>query len=156
MRDTRRKAGRRRNDLRAGAPAAGWRSDMSYMARVAYVVGVNEIPAAVAAELARLRAENARLLKMLELSPRQAAPPGPAQAGFFDAPPGPVHKDSPNDAKVAFFRALFAARTDIYATHPKLIQPGSRTPVLAGRAGSRRCAAGGSAGSLMRGGTTCR
>ena len=53
---------------------------------------------------------------MLELSPRQAAPPGPAQAGFFDAPPGLVHKDSPNDAKVAFFRALFAARTDIYAT----------------------------------------
>jgi superfamily II DNA or RNA helicase len=70
----------------------------------------------VAAELTRLRTENARLLKMLELSPRQAAPPGPTQAGFFDAPPGPVHKDSPNDAKVAFFRALFAARTDIYAT----------------------------------------
>jgi hypothetical protein len=50
---------------------------------------VTEIPAAVAAELARLRAENARLLKMLELSPRQAAPPGPAQAGFFEAPLGP-------------------------------------------------------------------
>jgi DNA-binding XRE family transcriptional regulator len=47
----------------------------------------------MAAELAWLRAENARLLKMLELSPRQAAPPGPAQAGFFDAPPGPVHRD---------------------------------------------------------------
>jgi hypothetical protein len=29
---------------------------MSYLARVAYVVGVTEIPAAVAAELARLRA----------------------------------------------------------------------------------------------------
>jgi len=70
----------------------------------------------VAAELARLRDENARLLKMLELSPRQAAPVGPAQAGFFDAPPGAVHQDSPNDAKVAFFRALFPARTDIYAT----------------------------------------
>jgi len=77
---------------------------MSYVATVAYGVRVTEIPAAVAAELARLRAENARLLKMLELSPRQAAPPGPAQAGFFDAPPGPVHKDSSNDAKVAFFR----------------------------------------------------
>ena len=84
-------------------------------AGVAYGVGVTEISAAVTAELARLRAENARLLKMLELSPRQAEPPGPAQAGFFDAPPGLVHKDSPNDAKVAFFRALFAARTDIYA-----------------------------------------
>ena len=66
---------------------------------------MTEIPAAVAAELERLRGENARLLKMLELSPRQAAPPGPARAGFFDAPPGPVHKDSSNDAKVAFFRA---------------------------------------------------
>jgi len=41
---------------------------MSYMATVAYGVRVTEIPAAVAAELARLRAENARLLKMLELS----------------------------------------------------------------------------------------
>jgi hypothetical protein len=49
--------------------------------------GVIEIPGAVAAELARLRAENARLLRMLELSPRQAAPPGPAQAGFFDCVP---------------------------------------------------------------------
>ena len=43
-------------------------------------MGVTVIPAAVAAELTRLRAENARLLKTLELSPRQAAPPGPAQA----------------------------------------------------------------------------
>ncbi len=48
-------------------------------------MGVTEIPVAVAEDLVRLRAENARLLKMLELSPRQAAPPGPAQAGFFDA-----------------------------------------------------------------------
>jgi transposase len=42
----------------------------------------NESPrltATAAVELARLRAENARLLKMLELSPRQAAPPDPAQ-----------------------------------------------------------------------------
>ena len=60
-------------------------------------MGVTEIATTMAAELARLRAENARLLKILELSSRQAAPPGPAQAGFFDAPPGPVHKDSPND-----------------------------------------------------------
>ena len=53
---------------------------------------MTEIPGAVAAELARLRADNTRLLKMLELSPRQATPPGPAQAGFFDAPPGLVYK----------------------------------------------------------------
>jgi hypothetical protein len=48
-------------------------------------VGVTEIPAAVAEEVARLRAENALLMRMLNLSPRQAAPPGPAQAGKWDA-----------------------------------------------------------------------
>ncbi len=69
----------------------------------------------VEAELARLRAENARLLKLLRLSPQQAAPPMPGQAGFFEAPPGMVHHRSPQEAKVAFFGALFAARTDVYA-----------------------------------------
>jgi superfamily II DNA or RNA helicase len=76
---------------------------------------VAEITTAVEAELARLRAENARLLRLLRLSPRQAAPPGPAQAAYFEAPPGVVHHRSPQDAKVAFFGALFAARTDVYA-----------------------------------------
>jgi hypothetical protein len=85
-----------------------------------------------------LRAENARLLKMLELSPRQATPPGPAQAGFFDAPPGPVHKDSPNDAKVAFFRALFAARTDIYATRIENSRSGWKGWLPAVRGGWQR------------------
>ena len=99
---------------------------------------VIEIPEAVAAELARLRAENARLLKMLELSPRQAAPPGPAQAGFFDAPPGPVCKDSPNDAKVAFFRALFAARADIYATRIENSRSGWKGWLPAVRGGWQR------------------
>jgi superfamily II DNA or RNA helicase len=97
-----------------------------------------EIPAAVAADLARLRAENARLLRMLELSPRQAAPPGPAQAGFFDAPPGPVHRDSPNDAKVAFFRALFAARADIYATRIENSRTGWKGWLPAVRGGWQR------------------
>jgi superfamily II DNA or RNA helicase len=92
----------------------------------------------VTAELARLRAENARLLKMLELSPRQAAPPGPAQAGFFEAPPGPVHQDSPNDAKVAFFRALFAARTDIYATRIENSRTGWKGWLPAVRGGWQR------------------
>ena len=66
---------------------------------------------AVEAELTRLRAENARLLKLLRLTPQQAAPPGPAQGAFFEAAPGIVHHRSPQDAKVAFFGALFAART---------------------------------------------
>jgi superfamily II DNA or RNA helicase len=79
-------------------------------------VGVTDIPAAIAAELARLRAENARLLRLLKLTPQQAAPPGPAQAAYFEAPPGMVHDGSPPDAKVAFYAALFAARTDVYAT----------------------------------------
>jgi superfamily II DNA or RNA helicase len=106
--------------------------------RVKYGVGVTEIPAAVAVELARLRAENARLLKMLELSPRQAEPPSPAQPGFFEAPPGPVHKDSPNDAKVAFFRALFAARTDIYATRIENSRTGWKGWLPAVRGGWQR------------------
>jgi hypothetical protein len=108
------------------------------MAAVSYGVGVTEIPPGVAAELARLREENARLLKMLELSPQQAAPPGPAQAGFFDAPPGAVHKDSPNDAKVAFFRTLFAARTDIYATRIENSRTGWKGWLPAVRGGWQR------------------
>jgi superfamily II DNA or RNA helicase len=92
----------------------------------------------VAAELSRLRAENARLLRMLELSPRQAAPPGPAQTGFFDAPPGAVHKDSPNDAKLAFFRALFAARADIYATRIENSRTGWKGWLPAVRGGWQR------------------
>jgi len=63
---------------------------------------VAEIPRVVEAELARLRAENARLLRLLKLTPQQAAPPGPAQATYFEAPPGMVHDGSPPDAKVAF------------------------------------------------------
>jgi hypothetical protein len=39
----------------------------------------------VEAELAPLRAENARLLKLLTLSPQQTAPPVPGQAAFFEA-----------------------------------------------------------------------
>jgi superfamily II DNA or RNA helicase len=78
-------------------------------------VGVTDIPAAITAELARLRAENDRLLRLLKLSPQQAAAPSPAQAAYFEAPPGPVHDGSPPDAKVAFFGALFGARTDVYA-----------------------------------------
>ncbi|SDY89122.1 hypothetical protein SAMN05661080_04929 [Modestobacter sp. DSM 44400] len=66
-------------------------------------------------EVARVRAENARLLRLLELTSREARPPGPVQTGVFDAAPGPVHAGSPAVAKVAFFAALFAARPDVYA-----------------------------------------
>jgi hypothetical protein len=69
----------------------------------------------MAEELAALRAENARLPRLLRLTRTQAAPPGPAQAGFFEAPPGPVHAGSPPATKVALLGALFAARTDVRA-----------------------------------------
>lgn len=74
-----------------------------------------DLPRPVVAELARLRFENARLLRLLELTPQQAALPRPTQAGFFDASSGPVHGASTPQEKVAFFGALFAARTDLYA-----------------------------------------
>src|SRR4030088_149265 len=79
----------------------------------------NDLPSAEVAGLrgltTRLQAENARLLRLLELTPKQAAPPGPVQTGFFEAPPGPVDRQSPPEVKVDFFGQLFTARTDIYA-----------------------------------------
>jgi hypothetical protein len=71
--------------------------------------------ATIIQELAALRAENARLLRLLSLTRTQATAPSPAQAGIFEAPPGPVHAGSAPAAKVALFGALFAARTDVYA-----------------------------------------
>ncbi len=85
------------------------------MVSVSEILADGEVPAAVAGELAQLRAENARLRRLLKLTRTEAAPPGAAQAGFFEAPPGPVHAGSPAEAKVALFGALFAARTDVYA-----------------------------------------
>ncbi|MDX6422034.1 MAG: hypothetical protein QOG28_6654 [Trebonia sp.] len=93
---------------------------------------------AVEAELARLRAENVRLLKLLRLSPQQAAPPGPAQGAFFEAAPGIVHHRSPQDAKVAFFGALFAARTDVYAVRYDNAHTGKGGWIPAVRGGWRK------------------
>jgi len=67
------------------------------------------------AELAALRAENARLRRLLELTPEQAQLPRAAQTGLFLDRPGPVTGSSSGRDKVRFFRALFAARTDVYA-----------------------------------------
>jgi len=93
---------------------------------------------AVEAELARLRAENARLLKLLRLTPQQAAAPGPAQGAFFEAAPGIVHHRSPQDAKVAFFGALFAARTDVYAVRYDNARTGKGGWIPAVRGGWRK------------------
>jgi superfamily II DNA or RNA helicase len=67
-------------------------------------------------ELESLRAENARLRRLLELTPEQARMPKPAQTGLFLDRPGPVTGSSSGADKVRFFRALFASRTDVYAT----------------------------------------
>jgi superfamily II DNA or RNA helicase len=109
-------------------------------------VGVHSIgglPKAVSSELARLRAENARLLRLLELTPRQAALPRAAQSGFFDAPPGPVHSRSTPQEKVAFFGTLFAARRDIYAVRYENHRTGKAGWVPATRGGFHRGAAHG-------------
>lgn len=89
-------------------------------------------------EVARLRAENARLLRLLELTPRQARPPGPAQTAIFDATPGAVAVDSPPSAKVAFYAALFGARTDVYALRWDNARTGRSGWVPAVRGGWRK------------------
>jgi hypothetical protein len=105
---------------------------------VSEILAEGEVPAAVAGELAQLRAENARLRRLLKLTPTEAAPPGPAQAGFFEAPPGPVHAGSPAEAKVALFGALFAARTDVYAIRWENARSGKAGWLPAVRGGWRK------------------
>ncbi len=97
----------------------------------------------------QLRAENARLLRLLEMTPKQAAPPGPAQTGFFDGQPGPVDRQATPEAKVAFFAALFGARTDIYATRWENTRAGKAGWLPAVRGGWRK-------GVRHEDGTTCR
>jgi hypothetical protein len=92
----------------------------------------------MAQELAALRAENARLLRLLRLTRTQAAPPGPAQAGFFEAPPGPVHAGSPPATKVALFGALFAARNDVHAVRWENVRTGKAGWLPAVRGGWRK------------------
>jgi superfamily II DNA or RNA helicase len=94
--------------------------------------------AALTAELASLRAENARLLRLLKLTRREVAPPGPAQAGFFEARPGAVNAESPPEVKVAFFGALFAARTDLYAVSWENVRTGRKGWLPAVRGGWRK------------------
>lgn len=92
----------------------------------------------MARELAALRAENARLLRLLSLTRTQAAPPSPGQAGFFEAPPGPVHAGSDPAAKVALFGALFAARADVHAVRWENARTGKAGWLPARRGGWRK------------------
>jgi hypothetical protein len=87
-----------------------------------------------AQEITALRAENARLLRLLKLTRAQAAPPAPAQAGIFEAPPGPVQAGSPAAAKVA----LFGARTDVYAVRWENARTGKAGWLPAVRGGWRK------------------
>jgi superfamily II DNA or RNA helicase len=94
--------------------------------------------AAMRSQVARLHAENARLLRLLELTPSQARPPGPVQTGMFDAAPNSVRAESPPAAKVAFFAALFGARTDVYAVRWENSRSGKAGWMPALRGGWRR------------------
>ena len=89
-------------------------------------------------ELERLRAENARLLRLLKLTPEQARQPGPSQTGLFDARPGAVTGRSEPDRKVAFYRALFNARRDVYATRWENARTGQSGWLPAVRGGWRK------------------
>jgi superfamily II DNA or RNA helicase len=102
------------------------------------LIGLDDELSALREEVARLRAENARLLRLLELTPRQARPPGPVQTGVFDGQPGPAHAGSTPAAKVAFFASLFGARTDVYALRWENARTGRGGWVPAVRGGWRK------------------
>jgi len=111
--------------------------------------GLDDELAVLRAQVARLRVENARLLRLLDLSPGQAGVPGPIQAAMFDAPPGPVAASSPPSAKVAFFAALFAARAEVYALRWENARSGRL-------GGCRPCGAVGGAVCHPGSASTCR
>ena len=65
-------------------------------------------------ELRRLRAENERLARLLEIQGQETAP-APEQPVAGLAPSGVVTMDSPVADKLALYADLFSARTDVYA-----------------------------------------
>jgi superfamily II DNA or RNA helicase len=100
--------------------------------------GLDDELAMLRDQVARLRAENARLLRLLELTPQQSRPPGPEQTAIFDGLPGPVHAGSLPSAKVAFFATLFAARPDVYAVRWENARSGRSGWMPAVRGGWRK------------------
>jgi hypothetical protein len=92
----------------------------------------------------RLGSENARLLRLLELSPAQARPPGPAQTGIFDGRPGMVDVTSSPETKIAFFASMFAARSDVHAVRWENARTGRSGWMPAVRGGWRKGVAPGS------------
>ena len=89
-------------------------------------------------QVALLNSENARLLRLLDLTPQQARPPGPVQTGIFDVSPGSVHAGSSAATKVSFFSTLFGARTDVYAVRWENNRSGKAGWMPAVRGGWRR------------------
>ena len=65
-------------------------------------------------ELERLRAENVRLSRLLELQGQDTAPP-PEQLSAAVTAPGSVTMSSPVEVKLALYADRFRARTDVYA-----------------------------------------
>lgn len=105
-------------------PAAAM-TDLARIHRVRAVGDGDDVtpgPVGLAAEfdalrelVAELRAENARLLRLVGMTRGDARAPDPTQTGLFEQAPGQVDARSPAAAKVEFFAALFRARRDVYA-----------------------------------------
>lgn len=104
------------------------------LARPGSVQIMEEELAALRDEVARLRAETTRLNALLRLSPAEAGPPDPAQAGGLDSPNGLISATSAPSAKVDFFAELFSARRDAYAVRWESVRTGRSgwMPAVAG------------------------
>lgn len=89
----------------------------------------------------RLRAENLRLSRLLQLR-GQDVTPAPEQLAATVTPPGMVTMHSPESDKLHLFASLFAARTDRYAVRWENLRTGAHgwKPAVAGgwRKGMRR------------------
>ncbi|MFF5233867.1 DEAD/DEAH box helicase family protein [Dactylosporangium sp. NPDC000521] len=95
-------------------------------------------------ELERLRAENVRLSRLLDLQGQDTAPP-PEQLSAAVAPPGLVQMASPVADKLALYVDRFRARADVYAVRWENNRTGTSgwLPAVAGgwRKGADRRAA---------------
>jgi superfamily II DNA or RNA helicase len=86
-------------------------------------------------ELATLRADNARLRRLLQLSEEQARAADPDQAALTGATHGPVDMRATPEEKVRFYAGLFRCRTDVYAIRWENRRDGRSgwMPAIAGR-----------------------
>ena len=66
-------------------------------------------------ELGKLRAENARLERLVGLVGPRPLPDEAARSPLFGGLPGAVNRSSSKEDKVTFFRHLFAGRDDVHA-----------------------------------------